>query len=204
MADLSDEALSRIHAARLVQRDIDQLLGICEFALLDGMIDQGEAEAILQWLEAHPGCLSTWPASVLYSRLRRMLSDGILDDQEQGELLGIVLQIAQPRQADGAVPTTLPLDNPPPAVVIPNRCFCFTGAFDFGTRAECHAAIESRGGTALKGITKKLHYLVIGSIGSDFWRHTSFGAKIAKAVEYRDAGSPVAIVSEAHWISFLP
>lgn len=34
--DPEDPVLLRVHAKRLISRDIDQLLGICEFALQDG------------------------------------------------------------------------------------------------------------------------------------------------------------------------
>ncbi|ERL01426.1 hypothetical protein O999_06660 [Pseudomonas putida LF54] len=48
-------------------------------------------------------------------------------------------------------------------------------------------------------MSKKIHYLVIGSIGNEQWLHSSYGTKIKKAVEIREAGANIAIVSEAHW-----
>lgn len=202
--DPEDPQLLYLHADRLIKRDIDQLLGICEFALQDGHIDQGEASAILAWLNNHRTCLDTWPANVLFDRLRTMLADGILDDEEQGELLSLVMNIARPRNSQGNIsPSSLPLDQPAPSVVFDNRSFCFTGVFDFGPRATCQAAVVERGGIAASGITKKLHYLVIGNIGSEVWKHTSFGNKIAKAVEYRDAGAKLFIISEDHWVANL-
>lgn len=202
--ELSNQDLLRIHGARLVQRDIDQLLGICEFSLQDGMIDKTEAESILAWLNSHKECLDTWPANVLYDRLRTMLADGMLDDQEQGDLLGLILKISQPRAADGfLVPSALPVNDPQPTITFSEKSFCFTGVFDFGSRADCQAVVADLGGLCLHGITKKLHYLVVGNIGSETWRHTSFGAKILKAVEYRDKGIPIAIVTESHWVQHL-
>lgn len=199
-----DKRLLRFHADRLIQRDIDQLLGICEFALQDGMIDQPEVENILAWLDTHRSCLDTWPASVLYDRLRIMLADGVLDNQEQSDLLGLILQIAQPKTEAGIrVPTALPLDTPAPTIAFEGRNFCFTGVFDFGARADCQAVVTDLGGNCLSNITKKLHYLVIGNVGSETWRHSSFGTKIAKAVEYREQGVPLAIVSETHWAIHL-
>lgn len=200
--DPEDKRLPLIHAKRLIQRDIDQLLGICEFSLQDGHIDQGEAEAILFWLKTHSTCLDTWPANVLFDRLSAMLADGQLDDEEQGEILSTIMSISKPRQTSGEfAPTTLPVDDPAPAIIFENRSFCFTGVFDYGRRAECVDAITALGGKEATGITKKLNYLVIGNIGSDAWRHTSFGSKIAKAMEYRDSGVPIAIVSESYWVS---
>lgn len=202
--DPEDPVLQRVHAKRLITRDIDQMLGICEFALQDGCIDSHEAEAILDWLSNHRSCLDTWPANVLFERLRAMLADHTLDDDEQRDLLDLVISITRPRDQSGDLaPSSLPLDTPQPELRFSNRSFCFTGVFDFGSRLDCHAAVEARGGIAAKGVTKKLHYLVIGNIGSEVWKHTSFGAKIAKAIDYRDAGAPLAIICENHWSSFI-
>lgn len=200
---INEYGLRAIHDDRLIEREIDELTGLCKGALLDGTISQIEAEGIKTWLDAHHHCLDRWPANVLYERLHAMLADGRLDDDEQGELLGILLRMAAPPSEDGTTPSALPVDDPPPAVTIENHSFCFTGVFDFGSRAECQAAISQRGGMAVDGITKKLHYLVIGNIGSEFWKHSSFGTKIAKAVEYRDRGAPLIIISEPHWVQHL-
>lgn len=202
--DPEDPRLLKINSTRLISRDIDQLLGICEFAMQDGHIDQGEAEAILAWLNNHTTCLDTWPANVLYDRLRTMLADGVMDDDEQRDLLGIVMSISRPRTDSGILaPSTLPIDVPSPEIIFEQRSFCFTGVFDFGPRALCQSAVTERGGIAAPGITRKLHYLVIGNIGSEVWKHSSFGNKIAKAVEYREAGVPLAIISEGHWTRFI-
>jgi hypothetical protein len=40
---------------------------------------------------------------------------------------------------------------------------------------------------------------VIGEYATDAWQNSSFGRKIEKAVAMREAGSPISIVSEAHW-----
>lgn len=203
MADIKDPEdprLLRIHADRLIRRDIDGLLGICEFALQDGHIDQGEAESILAWLNAHQECLNAWPANILFDRLRIVLADGNLDDNEQRDLLGLIMEIARPRNQAGEIhPSTLPLNDPVPELIFEGRTFCFTGVFDFGQRSLCQEATIQRGGVASNSVTKKLNYLVIGNVGSEVWRHSSFGAKIVKAVEYREAGTKIAIISENYW-----
>ncbi|MNF12093.1 hypothetical protein D3C80_2134780 [compost metagenome] len=48
-------------------------------------------------------------------------------------------------------------------------------------------------------MSKKIHYLVVGAIGNEQWLHSTYGTKIKKAVELREAGAPLAIVSEEHW-----
>lgn len=200
---ISEYGLKAIHDERLIAREIDELAGLCKGAILDGSINQTEAEGIMSWLNAHSHCLDTYPANILYERLRTMLADGLLDSDEEGDLLGLLLCIASPPNQDGNVPSAMPVDEPAPPITIEGHSFCFTGVFDYGSRTECQAAINQRGGMAVDGITKKLHYLVIGNIGSEFWKHSNFGNKIAKAVEYRDRGTPLVIISEQHWTEHL-
>jgi hypothetical protein len=45
--------------------------------------------------------------------------------------------------------------------------------------------------------------LVVGLYATESWKHSSFGTKIIKAVDMREAGAPIAIVSEAHWATHL-
>lgn len=97
----------------------------------------------------------------------------------------------------------MPLTVPAPEILYLGRSFCFTGVFEFGSRADCHEAVLERGGEPAKGVTKKLDYLVIGSVGSDFWRHSSFGTKILKAAQYCEEGARIAIVSESYWVTRL-
>jgi len=200
----NDYALRSIHADRIVKRQIDELIGLAKGALLDGKVEQHEADGILAWLHGNVECLDTWPASVLYDRLRAMLADGVLDPEEAGELLGLLMQIAAPAGLGAApAPSTLPLTAPAPEILYPGRSFCFTGVFEFGSRADCHEVVLAHGGEPAKGVTKKLNYLVIGSVGSDFWRHSSFGTKIMKAAQYCEEGAGIAIVSEAYWVTRL-
>ena len=136
----NDYALRSIHADRIVKRQIDELVGLAKGALLDGKVEQHEADGILAWLHGNVECLDTWPASVLYDRLRAMLADGVLDPDEAGELLGLLMQIAAPAGLGAApAPSTLPLTAPAPEILYPGRSFCFTGVFEFGSRADCHA-----------------------------------------------------------------
>lgn len=52
--------------------------------------------------------------------------------------------------------------------------------------------------------SKKINdVLTIGAYATESWKHSSFGNKIMKAVEYRDMGVPLSIVSEMHWKAYL-
>lgn len=199
-SDYNDLAL-RYQRQRITDRQIDELVGICKGTIVDGSISKGEADYLLHWLEANRMCADTWPANVLYPRIAEMLKDGILDAIEEKELLETLTQLAGGRPTiEGNASTTLPLDEPPPSIVFPQRSFCVTGTFSFGARARVHAVIEDAGGEIAKGIRKDLDYLVIGSIGTESWKHSSFGLKIKKAMEYKQQGAPLAIIGEAHWL----
>ncbi len=198
--DPEDTRLAAICRKRIVDRTLDELMGACGFALQDGHISQGEAESILSWLKTNEMCLNTWPADVLYDRLSDMLADGVLDDSEQQELLALVLSISKkPTDGGASAPASLPLDEPYPAIVFENSVFCFTGVFDYGSRSVCENAVQYKGAKVGANVTGKTTYLVIGNVGSEYWRHSSFGRKIEKAIALRADGGAIAIVSELHW-----
>jgi NAD-dependent DNA ligase len=90
-------------------------------------------------------------------------------------------------------------DQPAPSMLWDSRLFLFTGVMAYGPRKDCEALVTERGGLIAPSVSKKVHYLVVGSIGNDQWLHSSYGTKIKKAVELRESGIPLAIVTEEHW-----
>jgi hypothetical protein len=55
------------------------------------------------------------------------------------------------------------------------------------------------GASANDSPTNKTSYLVIGSIGSTDWVHSTHGRKIEKAVRLRTEGRPIHIIAEEYW-----
>lgn len=218
--DMTNKALAE---TKLIGRSLDKLLGICEFALMDGALEPDEANDILKWLDQNKHCLGVWPASVLYDRLTLSLQDGQLSEDEQSDLIGLIAGIVKKDAARGneqrkalhktghRLPGELkadeyisqsvvsPFNQPEPEIQFDGKTFVLTGIFDFGTREECSIAIEQLGGIVNPRITKNLDYLVVGNVANDQWRFVGFGNKIMKACEYRDSGNPLVIVSENHW-----
>lgn len=194
----------RYHA--VTERQIDEMLGLCKGIMADGAVCQGEAEFLLQWIEANRQAAGQWPASVIYPRLSAMLADGVLDGEEERELLrllGEVVGFNAPAVGESSGSSSLPLCRPAPMIRFQGATFCFTGKFFSGTRAWCEEQVIVRGGTPASAITKKLDYLVIGEIGSRDWLHSTFGTKIQKAVEYRESGVGLSIVDERFWCEAL-
>lgn len=202
----AESITARINAAMRQSRDISELIGVCKGVLADGTVNLQEAIFVLQWLESHDECLTTWPASELHSTLDSFLEDGILSPQEESQLLetlvgitGTAVTLKQPEKpaAPANTSSTLPLFEPPEGIIFTDRNFVLTGTFEMGTRPSCERLIIEKGGKTQKAPTKSTHYLVVGNIGSKDWAHSSFGRKIQKAAEMRRSGVEIYIISEA-------
>lgn len=198
-----------ITAQRRQDRTIDELIGICRGILFDGAISTAEAASLRDWLLRNANCAHTYPFTVLLTRLHDALLDGVIDEEEEKDLL-FALSTFVGGEADGehgsesaSKSSELPLDNPPPSSIDHASMFVVTGTFAFGSRAQVISEIQSRGGSASSAVSRKVRYLVVGEIGSRDWIHSSYGRKIEKAVELRGDGVPIAIVSERHWKALL-
>jgi NAD-dependent DNA ligase len=193
----------RFNRARRAERDLSEFLGLAKGLLGDGVISGEEASLVANWVDSHPAAAEQWPINQLVRRLTIIFSDGVVDDNERGELAEILASIVG--GTAGVIlgedaSTNLPFDAPPPELRWEGSTFVFTGKFAFGTRADCQRRVVSRGATCAANITTETDYLIIGTFGSRDWVHTSFGRKIQKAVEYRTSGVPLSIVAEDYWV----
>lgn len=188
---------------RLVQ-SCGSLLGIANGLLADKVLADSEIHFLRQWLAGNEMIATQWPGDVLYSRVREVVADGVVTDAERQHLIETLEKICGGTLELGpqAGVNQLAFDEEA-QIDFRGSSFCVTGEFVFGPRDRVCGEIQERGGTVLKGITKKLKYLVVGLRGSDEWKHGSYGTKILKAVEYKRAGVPILIVGEDTWSSAL-
>lgn len=208
MVDLHEEFKDSrfFQQARMDRRAADAMTGLAAGMVADGMISLQEAKFLEGWITSNLAHLDDPVINLLYRRLSNMLADGVLDAGESRELLEMLqcfsgLKPTRPTPSENpfATPNELPINHPAPDMEWPGRVFVFTGVMAFGPRKDCEALVKARGGIIAPGVSKKIHYLVVGSIGNEQWRHTTYGTKIIKAVELREAGTDLAIVSEGHW-----
>ena len=191
---------------RLTERTIDELIGICKGLICDDTISREETQFLISWLENNKKISDIWPINILSVRIEKMLSDNVIDETERKEVLLILKDITggQPIKDNiHSMSTLLPFCNPAPDIIFKDKAFCFTGNFFYGTRDKCQIEIIKREGNVHKNLTQKTNFLVIGSIGSTDWMHSTHGRKIEYAVELKNKGVPVAIVSEEHWANYL-
>jgi NAD-dependent DNA ligase len=198
------ELLNQFNGRRIEARQVDELIGLSRGLTADGVINQMEAEFLVGWLAANAGAIDNPVITHLYRHIGGVLADGVLDKEEAADLLSTLeaftggnIEIGESLKS-----TTLPLCDPAPDIQFENQNFCLTGTFNFGGRHQCQLEIIARGGCC-GSLTKKTNFLVIGGYATESWKHSTFGLKVIKAVEMKDSGVPIAIVSEEHWRAFL-
>lgn len=187
------------------KQSLGQLLGIATGLLADRQLLDDEVRFLDAWLTEHDELAHSWPGDVLHSRIKSVLADGVISEQERAHLVETLRQLVGGRIEDLAAAThvsELVFDDVV-SVSFPGAIFCLTGDFVYALRTVCEQEIEKRGGKVGKGVTKKLQYLVVGGLGSLEWKHGSFGTKIEKAIQYKRDGLPISIVHEDKWASCL-
>lgn len=187
---------------------IDQLSGICAGILADGVVNQQEAAFFADWVRQHAPLEPAWPFTDILSRMERIFADGVCSTEEREELKEIMEALcgrSPTAPSSETLSTTLPFNSPPPeAVDFTNQLFNITGKFAFGTRQKVVDAIAQKGGFAKDAMpSHESNYLVIGVFASRDWIHTNFGRKIERAIELRESGSGLVIISEEYWKKFL-
>ena len=189
----------------MADRQIDQLIGLAQGILADGIVNQAEAETLQSWLRANQATDNPY-VSRLLDQVEDVLKDGILDEDEGRALHDALMSWTGGGGTDGEEATTasLPLDPDPRIVRIAGNIFVFTGTCVFGTRTMMHDATIRAGGTVERNITKQTNFVVLGTYVTPAWAHQSFGRKIEKAMEYRDRkGTGLQIVHEEDWMHAL-
>lgn len=195
---------TRFNASQRITRAINELMGFMRGIVADDHISEGEAEKLAHCLFVNREAAEHWPVNVLAARLNRIYADKHADEEERKELAALLKDIVGRADTDemSFSPTDLPLNDPKPEVVFDANEFVFTGRFMYGTRKSCRREVEIRGGKCGDNVRLQTNYLVIGTLVSRDWKHSSFGNKIMKAVDYQQQCG-IYIISEQHWQTFL-
>lgn len=189
---------------RISSRQVDELIGMARGFIADKKIEQDEVEYLHSWLAANLAISDEPMIRMLYRRINQVLADGVVDADEKADLLDTLRGLTGGATELGEVlkAATIPFCKPAPTLHFEGIQYCFTGTFTFGQRKHCEAAVMERGGEA-GSLTKKTNILVVGIYATESWKHSSFGNKIMKAVDWRSSGHPISIVSETHWTAHL-
>lgn len=176
----------------MADRQIDQLIGLAGGIVADGIVNQAEAEMLMDWLRAN--------------QMTENLHLCRLDEDEARALHDALIEWTGNSRTAGEELTTasLPLDPEPRAVQIAGQTFVFTGTGVFGTRKAMRDVTIRAGGAVKNAVTRRTQFLVLGTYVTSSWAHESFGRKIEKAMDYRDrALTGLRIVHEQDWMVAL-
>jgi NAD-dependent DNA ligase len=190
---------------RLVERGLAEMVGLVRGVIADGAVSSDEAARIARWAKDNPDTAARWPANLLARRLDRIYRDGYLDAKEREHLGALLAQLADNPGGHGfQLATDLPLDRPAPDVVFPGKTFVFAGEMAYGPRRSCEREVTDLGGDCERSVTRRTDYLVIGGLAATDWAQQTFGNMIDEAVQHRERGVSIAIISEDHWAESLP
>ena len=190
---------------RLQTRQMNTLIGISKGIISDGVVNQKEAEFLLNWLYVNEATIAENPTLHDFTILMEfMLEDGRLDANEAENLKDVLQRhFAGETPAEGELmKPVLPLDDPQPPVVFEGRSFLVTGKTNHD-RSELYNAVIILGGNVLNRVTRKLDYLVIGPYASALWKGETWGNKIETAIKYKAKYGRPTIISEDHFMGEL-
>lgn len=196
-----------INLKRNFHKKAQSLTGFCSGIMCDNALTKDEILHLRHILLEFSDLLYDWPHSFLLAKINSILEDGIVTKEEikdfEETLRNFIGGTLSDTGAVSGLSATLPIDEES-LIIFPQKTFCFTGQFKYGTRAECAAAVESKGGLVRNSVITELDYLIIGELASRDWIETNYGRKIQKAMDMRKLGrSKVAIIGESDWILTL-
>lgn len=190
-----------------VESDLHLLNGLCKGLISDRDLSEHEIKYLDWWLTQNGALKNNYPGRELYALVKDILSDGVITPEESATLHKALVDFTGCDLESGVVDglaTRLPVDTDfSPEIV--GKFFCLTGVFMAGKRSIVEERVKAAGGHVIGNITKKLDYLVIGTLSSRDWKFSSHGRKIEKAISYRDEeGAKLKIISEENLFDLLP
>lgn len=197
---------SAVLAKNRQEKDCAQLLGLIAGITADGHLHDLEIQFLRTWLTQKQHESDHWLYDKLSGQIDHILADGVITDEERATLMES-LQGASGTDFSNTgcvTPDTMAFPADDCEVLLNGRNFCLTGKFNFGSRGEAESATVAAGGSCVGGVTKKTHYLVIGSAGATAsWKQATYGQKIDSAMKLKEQGHPIHIVTEELWAMAL-
>lgn len=162
---------------------IQILDGILKGIACDKAIEDAEVESFKMWLADNDYLAGVYPYDKILNVVTKTLEDGVITENEKKELLAEFNEVLNPVSKCCGIELS-------------GKNFCLTGDFAHGSRSEMEKLLVGKGAVKKSGVSSKLDYLFVGSLGSEAWKYGNAGGKIAKARELQEKGKPIQIISE--------
>lgn len=210
----SEDLLELIHHVldyRKPEKNRDQekantniLLGIIQGIMADSKINDDEVLSLNKWLTNNP--LTSWPAPIIKQKLEEILADGIITTEEKDDLKQLLSSLGANKLTTTGSVTGLTATfgtTTPEAITVQGKLFCFTGTFIYGNRSACENLVFELGGKSVKNISQKTDYLILGELPSKDWITSSYGLKIQAALELKNKGLDIKMLTEETWFNLI-
>lgn len=188
-----------------MKQSLGELLGIARGLLADEQLTNEEIHFLHDWLEERHRIASSFPGNVIQERVREVLEDGVITEEERSHLvatLNLLIEDRLEELAEQVDLTELWFDEAG-LIEFKSARFCLTGNFVYGPLDICKTAIEKKGGVVLPSVTDKAQFLVVGALGVDEWRDGGLGVEIEAAMRLRARGQAIKIIPEDCWVAQL-
>ena len=190
-----------------IESDLHLLTGLCKGLISDKTLSEEEIRYLDWWLTQNGSLKNNYPGKELYSLVKDILKDGVITTDESQTLHKALIDFTGCDLESGVVDglsTKLPVDNDV-KIILEGKVFCLTGVFMSGKRSHVEDILKRSNSLISNTVTKKIDYLVIGTLSSRDWRFSSHGRKIEKAITYRDnEGVGLKVISEEMLFEILP
>lgn len=192
-------------SADALKQSLGELLGLARGILADQELSDSEIEFLQQWLEERYAMTSSFPGNVIHNRIKEVLADGIVTEDERSHLVETLNMLIEGRldELHEQVDLTELWFDDVGLINFHNTRFCLTGNFVYGPKEICKTAIEERGGVVSPTVDNEPEFLIVGGMGVDAWRTGGLGAEIEEAMRLKARGIQLKIISEDTWISQL-
>ncbi|EBH6782433.1 NAD-dependent DNA ligase [Salmonella enterica] len=189
------------------ESDLHLLNGLCKGLISDKALSDEEVRYLDWWLTQNGTLKNNYPGKELYKLVKEILNDGVITAEESQTLHKALVDFTGCDLESGVVDglsTKLPVDSDA-EIELEGKIFCLTGVFMAGKRSHVEDILKRCNGLISNTVTKKIDYLVIGTLSSRDWRFSSHGRKIEKAISYRDnEGVGLKVISEEMLFDALP
>lgn len=156
-----------------------------------GKLTDSDILSIRYWMDDNMHLSGNYPFDKIYSIIDEILSDGVIEPEEQQMLLSIL----QNEKIYDSAPFTIQ--------TLAGYHVCLTGNFIFDKRKNIEDLLPQYCAFIEKGVNLKTDYVFVGGAGSNDWAYGNYGSKIKRAKELQEQGHRILIFSEDILKQFL-
>lgn len=164
-------------------KEMQKLQEVVKDIIADEKVSHLEIQELEKWLINHDNLKGFYPYDKILRVVEKVMSDGILDINEQVELLNLLDAFVNPKTEK----TPIKLEG---------KTICLSGDFVYGSKKQVGEFLGDRGAIIAKSVTSKTDILILGEAGSAAWKYGNYGSKYEKACQINEKGKNIIILKE--------